>query len=725
MGCQSSRGVEDPQRESKRRKKSDDTAPNVAQDCSYDAGFFSHGGNADIVGTPSPSLVDPATPAEKSTLSTTALASPKPSQSFEKENVSVNELIHGFEASAKKGASGTQSSPSQQRKQLNRLASDGTALIASPRPSAHDLSATNQRASVPVIQANVPSAKTQKGSAQKRSAESAPPPRKAKAKSKAHAARTSREAQSLGGEAWPAYIERVADVITEEAAVPLFEKFRTSDDLRVIFSSFARLSNLAMGGSPWDRDLRSSQPNRFPFEALRVLLGGHWKAKQLWEKLDRRCSRPEYADAPCGNNRLSSLCAIVTGAGPCGLRAAIEMRLLGAQVVVVERRTDFSRINQLHLWSWCGEDVKALGARCLEPPGLDFGANPDKLHVGISELQLLLLKTALLLGVEVYLGAEFRGYAWAGGWCVQLGNTTPDTPSPRAPDTIAGVGVLLGADGLGSGSVGKAVGVEAVEAGSLRAEDAIGLVVNFAPLEGAAERSLRSFAMAKQFFGPLFKDLSQQTGADLENIVYTKSKLSHYFVMTPTRKCLIKAGVVCDEAYKPMLARENVDMDALDKFARQIIGFRFKANEPSLVEAAKDAGVDKLEYADRGPQLFDFSKLRRASEGLLFCDPPQRGGTLDDEDEDALIVALVGDALLEPFWPEGLGIVRGFFSALDACSAITKWANGDSREATRQHFATAFTQLKSLSAATRASVLRPDESKYNLDPSSRYRAIAS
>merc|ERR1711865_687451 len=92
-------------------------------------------------------------------------------------------------------------------------------------------------------------------------------------------------------------------------------------------------------------------------------------------------------------------------------------------------------------------------------------------------------------------------------------------------------------------------------------------------------------------------------------------------------------------------------------------------------------------------------------------------------DDNALPVALVGDALLEPFWPEGLGIVRGFHGALDASSALVMWAGGESREATRQHFSTSYAQLKTLSGATRASVLRPNEANYCLDPSSRYRSV--
>ena len=35
----------------------------------------------------------------------------------------------------------------------------------------------------------------------------------------------------------------------------------------------------------------------------------------------------------------------------------------------------------------------------------------------------------------------------------------------------------------------------------------------------------------------------------------------------------------------------------------------------------------------------------------------------------------VGDALQEPFWPEGLGINRGMHNALDACWAAHQWGD--------------------------------------------------
>lgn len=37
-------------------------------------------------------------------------------------------------------------------------------------------------------------------------------------------------------------------------------------------------------------------------------------------------------------------------------------------------------------------------------------------------------------------------------------------------------------------------------------------------------------------------------------------------------------------------------------------------------------------------------------------------------DGQQVAVFVVGDAVLEPFWPEGLGINRGFHTVLDAVS---------------------------------------------------------
>jgi 2-polyprenyl-6-methoxyphenol hydroxylase-like FAD-dependent oxidoreductase len=52
---------------------------------------------------------------------------------------------------------------------------------------------------------------------------------------------------------------------------------------------------------------------------------------------------------------------MIIGAGPCGLRTAIEAQLLGAKVVVVEKRDRYSRNNVLHLWPCNIQELRAMG----------------------------------------------------------------------------------------------------------------------------------------------------------------------------------------------------------------------------------------------------------------------------------------------------------------------------------------------------------------------------
>ena len=56
---------------------------------------------------------------------------------------------------------------------------------------------------------------------------------------------------------------------------------------------------------------------------------------------------------------------LVVGAGPVGLRGAIELAMLGAKVDLVEKRTEFTRNNCLHLWPFCITDLRNLGAKVL------------------------------------------------------------------------------------------------------------------------------------------------------------------------------------------------------------------------------------------------------------------------------------------------------------------------------------------------------------------------
>lgn len=124
-----------------------------------------------------------------------------------------------------------------------------------------------------------------------------------------------------------------------------------------------------------------------------------WKAKALWSKLDKRASNKEYKKGKA----CEGIKCLIIGGGPCGLRTAIELAFLGAKVVVIEKRDTFSRNNVLHLWPYTIHDLRALGAKKFY--GKFCAGAID--HISIRQLQLMLLKIALLLGVEFHVNVEF------------------------------------------------------------------------------------------------------------------------------------------------------------------------------------------------------------------------------------------------------------------------------------------------------------------------------
>lgn len=134
---------------------------------------------------------------------------------------------------------------------------------------------------------------------------------------------------------------------------------------------------------------------------------------------------------------------LIIGAGPCGLRTAIELAFLGAKVVLLEKRDAFSRNNVLHLWPFAIQDLRGLGAKkfygkfcagaidhisaytsarlAALPQNCGLRYELTELFtfffpplvfphvVGIRQLQLMLLKMALLLGIEIHVNVEFKG----------------------------------------------------------------------------------------------------------------------------------------------------------------------------------------------------------------------------------------------------------------------------------------------------------------------------
>jgi hypothetical protein len=277
---------------------------------------------------------------------------------------------------------------------------------------------------------------------------------------------------------------------------------------------------------------------------------------------------------------------------------------------------------------------------------------------------------------------------------------------------LRGVTSLVVAEGP-SGGIAGSLGLEQQVVASLRKEGAIGLVANFANTQCAAEKGRRPFSLARQFYEPLFKECEKQTGMCLENIVCYIAAQTHYFVMTPTKRSLVDLGVLSGEAADGDLL-STLNKAALARAVRDVCAFPWKPEDAPLEEQTLNTPVGP-------PVLFDFSRPRRAATGIRILEGPAVSGG----DPARMIVGLCGDGLIAPFWPEGLGIVRGFFGALDLASAIRVWAEtGDAGEAS-SHFEASFRCLKSLAAKTRQQVLKADEQAFGLDPATRYRGLST
>ncbi|XP_057593663.1 F-actin-monooxygenase MICAL1 isoform X2 [Hippopotamus amphibius kiboko] len=410
----------------------------------------------------------------------------------------------------------------------------------------------------------------------------------------------------------------------------------------------------------------------------------YWSAKSLWAKLDKRASQPVYQQG----RACSSTKCLVVGAGPCGLRAAAELAMLGAQVVLVEKRTKFSRHNVLHLWPFTIHDLRALGAKKFY--GRFCTGSLD--HISIRQLQLLLLKVALLLGVEIHWGVTFTGLQpplkKGSGWRAQL------QPSPPAQLASYEFDVLISAAG------GKFV-PEGFTVREMRGKLAIGITANFVNGRTVEETQVPEISgVARIYNQSFFQSLLKATGIDLENIVYYKDD-THYFVMTAKKQCLLRLGVLRQDwpETNRLLGSTNVVPEALQRFARAAADF------------ATNGKLGKLEFAQDAhgrPDVsaFDFTSMMRA----------ESSARVQEKHGARLLLGLVGDCLVEPFWPLGTGVARGFLAAFDAAWMVKRWAEGTGPLevlAERE-------SLYQLLSQTSPENMHRNVAQYGLDPATRY-----
>lgn len=457
----------------------------------------------------------------------------------------------------------------------------------------------------------------------------------------------------------------------------------------------------------------------FPYEKLVAIVGdgGNWKWPRMWQKFDeleRRGTRYRDGailnyDQPNKNPNIVPQNVLIAGGGPVGIRMAIELVLGGHKVTIFEkRRTVLSpdgelltlgftnRINRPHIWPFVRNDLAKLN-------GKDFMAReacypvftePDTSSIGIDELQCLLLKNALLLGVDFRLGVSYddakprqdpktcKPY-----WEVEC---TYDKHAAKIFNREEGkqkqnFDVLWGCDGPRS-TVRDTQSRYFGDVLKKKFMDCVGIVAN---VKKCSRKRLRELGFehgqephdmnrTKMIFKDFFGKVEKEADADLENIIYYKASFHNYVILTPKRDNLIKHGL-SGKVYvfsagrdAAAIAEQMAEKSKLKNYCKNVLK---AAGIPFDPDAENEGFVD----APNDVMAFDFAECWNTKLSLTFNLPPANY----DVDKDGpwmgrrLVppVGLCGDALLEPFWPMGLGLKRGWQAIMDSCYVIDNLYN--------------------------------------------------
>lgn len=430
----------------------------------------------------------------------------------------------------------------------------------------------------------------------------------------------------------------------------LFDAFKDANDLYLINETFSLMRDESM------RLCNAEDNDISAFEAMNRATGSQYKYKRWWKMILKRKQTPWYKMKP-----LKDQTTVVVGGGPAGLRVAIELALLGSVVYCVDKRMAFNRNNILHIWDGTIRDLKGLGASYFLK---DFATGAIN-HVSIRELQCVLLKVCLAVGVRFVYGCTYKGFTapTSSGkrYMVKIEDTrkvknTDDCNDENIDELKEEFGnmdddtweiptdILLSAAGPNSPILAEA-GIQSLV---FKGSQSIGVTANFLNTNTPEEKTLPEFTCSKVYNQGFFQNLEDSYSLETENLVYFHGNFTHYLVMTPKKASLLTKGVFKENLGRAVdcCSADNVDAAQLEQLCREV------ADELGI---PKDVIWAKNFRGNRDVAIFDFSMRKVAAEPAILLEA--HGARL--------AVGLVGDSLLEPFWPMGTGANKAILSALD------------------------------------------------------------
>ncbi|KAI3379191.1 hypothetical protein SNEBB_006016 [Seison nebaliae] len=512
------------------------------------------------------------------------------------------------------------------------------------------------------------------------------------------------------------YDEEEANDLKDNNIDELFEKFLSSSSLNRIKLIFYKLI-------AFDPELattyHSNDSYNFTYFSSKIqyLLSSHWKAQRIFHAINTRAKQKVYFEKRSTNRIASNVKSLVIGAGPVGMRLAIELALEGSNVMVVEKREKLSRNNILHLWPFTIHDLKVLGAKTFF--GKFCAGSID--HISIKQLQLILIKLSLLCGVRYHFGVEFahlfppstqsvltplnenldlfepiHNYGWRAQY-----NPKRHLLSEYEFDVIVNAS-------------GKRSTLPGFEFTKFRGKIAIAITANFVNNHTLREGACPEISGVACIFHPqFFQKMYHRTGIDLENIVYYKGE-THYFVMTAKRHSLLAKGVLKEDLdNEHFLSQSNINQQFLLSYAYEAA---VAATDGALgfnLQFAKD------HYGMPDVAMFDFTELYAAKHPMKIA----------VRNSKPLLMALVGDALRMPFWPLGTGAARGWLAAFDTAWSVRQFAqikremsmlNSDYCWKLIRHLISEREITYQLLAQTSSEKLSKNFDEYSIQPTTRY-----
>ena len=235
-----------------------------------------------------------------------------------------------------------------------------------------------------------------------------------------------------------------------------------------------------------------------------------------------------------------------------------------------------------------------------------------------------------------------------------------------------------------------------------RGKLAIAITANFTNKRTTAEAIVDEISgVAFVYKQDFFNNLYDEFGIALENVVYYKDD-THYFVMTTKKHSLLDRKVLIKDKSDPiaLLSPKNVNKEKLYEYIRDACDYCTDYQLPHLDFALNHHGEPDV-------ALFDFTSMFASN---AACHIMEKKGS-------QLMCGLVGDGLLEPFWPTGTGIARGFLGAFDTVWAVRQFAAGDMSPT--QIMAERESILKLLPQTTQENITK-DFKNMSIIPSSRY-----